>query len=227
MNRTIKDATVKRFHYDDHDQLRTHLSDFMAAYNFARRLKTLGGLTPYEYICKIWTSTTLVPDERKMCNPCARVAMQRNARGMQYTAGQAAEATGKNIATITRAIKSGKISAKKDASGAWRIDASELHRVFPLSVQDLRKPVMQDSASPSQEQSKSQTAYLKQELAAMRERIAAQSALLEERADQISDLKEDRDRWRQQATSLLSDLRPVSTTPSKRQSWWQWRRKAP
>ncbi len=57
MNRTIKDATVKRFHYDDdHDQLRTHLADFMAAYNFAPRLKTLGGLTPYEYICKIWTS---------------------------------------------------------------------------------------------------------------------------------------------------------------------------
>lgn len=40
MNRTIKDATVKRFHHDSHDQLRTHLSDFMAAYNFARRLKT-------------------------------------------------------------------------------------------------------------------------------------------------------------------------------------------
>ena len=56
MNRTIKDATVKRFHYDSHDQLRAHLTDFMAAYNFARRLKTLGGLTPYEYICKIWTS---------------------------------------------------------------------------------------------------------------------------------------------------------------------------
>jgi IS30 family transposase len=36
MNRTIKDATVKRFHYDSHDQLRTHLADFMAAYNFAR-----------------------------------------------------------------------------------------------------------------------------------------------------------------------------------------------
>ena len=33
-----------------------HLADFMAAYNFARRLKKLGGLTPYEYICKIWTS---------------------------------------------------------------------------------------------------------------------------------------------------------------------------
>lgn len=56
MNRTIKEATVKRFHYDDHSELRTHLADFMAAYNFARRLKTLGGLTPYEYICKIWTA---------------------------------------------------------------------------------------------------------------------------------------------------------------------------
>ena len=56
MNRTIKEATVKRYHYDSHDQLRVHLADFMAAYNFARRLKTLSGLTPYEYICKIWTS---------------------------------------------------------------------------------------------------------------------------------------------------------------------------
>jgi hypothetical protein len=55
MNRTIKDATVKRFHYESHDQLRQHLADFVAAYNFARRLKTLRGLTPYEAICKAWT----------------------------------------------------------------------------------------------------------------------------------------------------------------------------
>jgi transposase InsO family protein len=55
MNRTIKDATVRRFFYDSHDQLRQHLADFLAAYNFARRLKTLRGLTPYEAICKAWT----------------------------------------------------------------------------------------------------------------------------------------------------------------------------
>ena len=55
MNRTIKEATVKRYHYDDHEQLRIHLSDFIAAYNFGRRLKTLKGLTPYEYICTCWT----------------------------------------------------------------------------------------------------------------------------------------------------------------------------
>lgn len=56
MNRTIKDATVKRFRHQNHDQLRTHLADFLAADTFARRLKTLGGHTPYEHICKIWSS---------------------------------------------------------------------------------------------------------------------------------------------------------------------------
>ena len=55
-NVTIKDATEKHFHSETHDQLKTHLADFLAAYNFARRLKTLNGLTPYEYICKTWTS---------------------------------------------------------------------------------------------------------------------------------------------------------------------------
>jgi transposase InsO family protein len=55
-NRTIKEATIKRLHYEDHNQIRTNLADFIAVYNFARRLKTIGGLTPYEYICKIWTS---------------------------------------------------------------------------------------------------------------------------------------------------------------------------
>jgi len=56
LNRTIKDATVKRFHCDSHAQLRTLLVDFPATCNFARRPKTLNGLTPCEYICKIRTS---------------------------------------------------------------------------------------------------------------------------------------------------------------------------
>ena len=56
MNRTLKEATVKRYHYENHDQLRSHLTDFITAYSFARRLKTLNGLTPYEFICKTWTN---------------------------------------------------------------------------------------------------------------------------------------------------------------------------
>ena len=65
MNRTIKEATVKRFHYDTHQQLETHLADFINAYNFGKRLKTLKGLTPYECICKLWTNEP----ERFRLNP--------------------------------------------------------------------------------------------------------------------------------------------------------------
>jgi len=55
MNRTLKEATVKRYHYESHDQLRTHLQLFLDAYNHARRLKTLRGLTPYEHVLQVWT----------------------------------------------------------------------------------------------------------------------------------------------------------------------------
>ena len=54
MNRTIKDATTKRYHYDSHEQLRRHLELFLDAYNHARRLKTLKGLTPAQFIWKEW-----------------------------------------------------------------------------------------------------------------------------------------------------------------------------
>lgn len=65
MNRTIKEATVKRYHYDSHSQFKRHLGDFITAYNFARRLKTLKGLTPFEFICKCWTKEP----ERFRLNP--------------------------------------------------------------------------------------------------------------------------------------------------------------
>jgi transposase InsO family protein len=55
MNRTLEDATVRRYHYGSHDELRRHLQLFLDAYDHARRLKTLRGLTPCEFIRKTWT----------------------------------------------------------------------------------------------------------------------------------------------------------------------------
>jgi transposase InsO family protein len=54
MNRTIKEATVRRYHYETNRQLAEHLAAFLDAYNFAKRLKTLRGLTPYEHVCNVW-----------------------------------------------------------------------------------------------------------------------------------------------------------------------------
>jgi hypothetical protein len=65
MNRTIKEDPVQRFYSESHQQLRENLADFVAAYNFGCRLKTLNGLSPFEYICKSWTSQP----ERFILNP--------------------------------------------------------------------------------------------------------------------------------------------------------------
>ena len=69
MNRTIKDATVERYHYEIHEQLRAHLQLFVDAYNHARRLKPLRGLTPYEAICKAWVDEP----SRFTQNPCHQI----------------------------------------------------------------------------------------------------------------------------------------------------------
>ena len=55
MNRTIKDATIKTYHYDDLENLKAHVMAFVTAYNFAKHLKALKWRTPYQVICEAWT----------------------------------------------------------------------------------------------------------------------------------------------------------------------------
>ncbi len=38
-----------------HESLRGHLEVVLDAYYFAKRLKSLAGLTPFERICQLWT----------------------------------------------------------------------------------------------------------------------------------------------------------------------------
>ena len=51
MNRTIKDATVRRFYYDTHESLRAHLATFLDA-STSPSARELRGLTPFERICQ-------------------------------------------------------------------------------------------------------------------------------------------------------------------------------
>src|SRR5258708_23582378 len=60
MNRTIKDATVKAFHYDDLHSLKAHVLAFVTAYNFAKHLKALKWRTPYQVICEAWTKVPAI-----------------------------------------------------------------------------------------------------------------------------------------------------------------------
>src|SRR3954469_4956985 len=61
MNRTVKDATVKVFHYPDLESLKAHVLAFLAAYNFAKHLKRLRWRTPFQAICHAWTSQSRPP----------------------------------------------------------------------------------------------------------------------------------------------------------------------
>lgn len=51
--------------------------------------------------------------------------------GMKLTLNQAAKDCGRAKSTISKAIKTGKLSHEKGDKGAFLIDQSELHRVFP------------------------------------------------------------------------------------------------
>lgn len=123
---------------------------------------------------------------------------------MSYTLNEAAKAVGKSKTTIHRAIKSGKISASKLDSGAYAIDPSELHRVFQVGTSERTFRNEKEQAKTT-----SRTADIRLEmLEKERERERQQ---LEET---IADLREDRDKWRQQATALLEDKRP--------RNFWSW-----
>ncbi len=57
MNRTIKEATIKVFHYPDLESLKAHVLAFVSAHNFAKHLKAIRWQTPFEAICDAWTKT--------------------------------------------------------------------------------------------------------------------------------------------------------------------------
>lgn len=125
---------------------------------------------------------------------------------MAYTLGEAAKATGKSKATISKAIKSGRISAQKDETGVFHIDPSELHRVYPVTVSKETK---------SKQEEPSEHIAIIRELSA---RLEAANERLQDKEAVISDLKEDRDRWRQQATALISP-------PAQRIWLWPFKKK--
>ncbi|WP_162177906.1 integrase core domain-containing protein [Halotalea alkalilenta] len=54
MNRTLKEATTQAFHYARLDELSAHLKEYLWAYNSARPLRALKGMTPVGFILDQW-----------------------------------------------------------------------------------------------------------------------------------------------------------------------------
>lgn len=117
------------------------------------------------------------------------------------TLSQAARVVSKSKSTLNRAIKSGRLSAVRNADGTFSIDPSELVRAFPQNEPNSEPAEHHEPAiqRPRTDEA-SRIAMLEQLLEREREALAREREV-------SADLKEDRDRWRAQATGLLSDLR--------------------
>lgn len=117
---------------------------------------------------------------------------------------QAAKLTGKSKSTINRAVRSGKLSATRHENGTYSIDPAELARAFDVEPPEGAKRRDTDPDGTR-----------------LLERIAALEAMLNREREISGDLKEDRDRWRQQATALLADQRTAPPLQQSPQKFWK------
>ena len=129
---------------------------------------------------------------------------------MKLSASQAAKKTGKSVPTITRAIKSGKISAQKTGSGGYQIDAAELFRVFkPVDDNPNAKGNMSPPDTLTNQGDDTLTLRL------LQEKVEVLEAAL-------SDAKGERDEWRDQAKRLAVALPPPTVSKPQKRRWWPW-----
>jgi transposase-like protein len=51
----VRHREVQSFQFRTRAEARQRAQTFLAAYRFGRRLKSLGGMTPYAFLCKLWS----------------------------------------------------------------------------------------------------------------------------------------------------------------------------
>ena len=155
-----------------------------------------------------------------------RFGMKRNA--MAYSLGQAAKAAGISKTSLHRAINKGRISAAKNDNGAYEIEPSELHRVYP-PVTEGNSSANPDLVRDGTPETAIETGVLRREAELLRERLADKDGVisdLRERLDQSEQERREKDR---QLTALLTDERQkaeASPTNAGRGFWARFARRS-
>lgn len=126
---------------------------------------------------------------------------------MEYSLMKAAERAGLSKATIHRAVKSGRLSARRGEDGAYRIDASELARVYPETLREAVIEPVRDASDAGEtmavlyERVRSLAAQLSESHdVGRRERETAQ--------DNIADLRRRLDRAEERVLALTTSPAP-------------------
>lgn len=130
----------------------------------------------------------------------------------QLSLGQAAKQVGKSKSTITRAIRSGKLSAQRQNDNSYKIDPAELFRVWPATGAQPH-----EDATPKTPQG--------DVTASMQSRIEMLEALLEREKDAAGDLKgtiEDLRKRLDKAEDRVTALIAPEATRGARKGLWGW-----
>jgi excisionase family DNA binding protein len=144
---------------------------------------------------------------------------------MSYTLGEAAKAAGFSKPTISRAIKNGKLSAKKLNDGSYQIDPSELERWKDANGHrnTPKTPIKTPTETP---ETPSQNSALQAEVETLRQQLETAGAERERERGQLSDQIEDlrtrltkADEERTRLTAILTDQRQQPPEPPKRGLW--------
>src|SRR4051794_438572 len=134
-----------------------------------------------------------------------------------YSVAQAAKAIGKSKHTVLRGIAAGKISATRDeATGAYRIEPSELHRVFAPATRAVHEPVQNVSDETIR------AAVLQAQLEAERTMVATLERVNEDLRARL-DVATGQLGEALAQVRLLTDQRAVP--PAIVRSWWPWGRR--
>lgn len=127
---------------------------------------------------------------------------------MEYTLNGAAKATGKGKSTIHRAIKSGKLSARRSEEGAYLIDAAELARAFPVEPPE---PSPWDNAARNDTPPEQPGT----EVAVLRVRVEMLEMQLGRERETVDDLRRRLDRAEERVLALTADApRPAAPWPA-------------
>ncbi|GHG37980.1 hypothetical protein [Paracoccus aerius] len=153
---------------------------------------------------------------------------------MSWSISRAARETGLSKSTISRAIKSGRISAARQHDGSYLIEPVELFRVYPRNNaqppsdarhDEVRNPLKEASATASNE-----IELLKLKLAMTEELLVQERENSKRQQETVQDLRKRLDAATDRVLALAQPEQPTANAPleaarnpRKRRFWWSWK----
>jgi predicted nucleic acid-binding Zn-ribbon protein len=130
--------------------------------------------------------------------------------GTYFTIGQASTETGRAKSTIKKAIDTGEMSVSEKTARGFKIEASELFRVFPKRSENTDREQIETTSKTIE------NSTLQAKLDAAQQRYGDAEKTIEDLRERLSKSDDERTRL----TTLLTDQRGKPSEPRK----WFWQR---